>query len=228
MAPTRLLPLSEVSWCRTYSASSASSTPIPTSSKPYMNKRPLGRSGLDITVITFGCWQAGGSGWTDTDDAQSLAAMRAGYEAGINFFDTAEGYGSGHSETLLGQFLKEVNDDTVLVASKVGADNLAADKVRASCEASLQRLGKDKIDLYQIHWPAGTWGSPIVPIEETMGALVELQKEGKIGAIGVSNFTADLIAQAAQYGRIDSLQPPYSLFFQPYVQNRTVEYCAAN
>jgi myo-inositol catabolism protein IolS len=186
-----------------------------------MKKRSLGQSGLEVTTLTFGCWQAGGSGWTDTDDSASLTAMRAGYEAGINFFDTAEGYGEGHSEELVGQFLKEVGDERIFVATKVGAGNLAAEKVRQSCEKSLQRLGRDKIDLYQIHWPAGTWGSPIQ-------ALVELQNEGKIGAIGVSNFNAQQIEEAAQFGRIDSLQPPYSLFFQPYVENGTIAYCEKN
>jgi aryl-alcohol dehydrogenase-like predicted oxidoreductase len=193
-----------------------------------MKKRTLGQSGLEVTPLTFGCWQAGGSGWTDTDDDASLAAMRAAHEAGINFFDTAEGYGEGHSEEIVGKFLKEAGDAGILVATKVGAGNLSAEKVRQSCEKSLQRLGRDKIDLYQIHWPAGTWGSPLVPIEETMKALVELQNEGKIGAIGVSNFNAEQIEEASQFGRIDSLQPPCSLFFQPYVENGTIAYCEKN
>ncbi len=128
-----------------------------------MQKRQLGRSGLDVTVLTFGCWQAGGSGWTGTDDDDSLAAMRAGYESGINFFDTAEGYGNGHSERLLGRFLRETGDANVLVATKVGDRHLAAPQARAACEKSLQNLGRDKIDLYQIHWPSGTWGAPSCP-----------------------------------------------------------------
>lgn len=190
-----------------------------------MQKRQLGRSGLNVTVLTFGCWQAGGSGWTGTDDDDSLAAMRSGYEVGINFFDTAEGYGNGHSEQLLGRFLRESGDETVLVATKVGDSHLAAAQVRAACEKSLQNLQRERIDLYQIHWPSGTWGSPLVPIEETMSALTELQSEGKIAAIGVSNFNGAQIEEALQFGRIDSLQPPYSLFFQPYVQNGTIEIC---
>jgi len=190
-----------------------------------MEKRTLGRSGLDITVLTFGCWQAGGSGWNDTDDDSSIAAMRAGYEAGINFFDTAEGYGNGHSETLVGRFLRDTKASDVYVATKIGDHNLAAAKVRPACEESLQRLGLDKIDLYQIHWPSGTWDSPVVPIEETMIELVKLQEEGKIGAIGVSNFNGAQIEEALQFGRIESLQPPYSLFFQPYEQNGTMEVC---
>ena len=194
----------------------------------FMKKNTLGRSGLEITTLTFGCWQAGGDAWTGTDDDHSVAAMRAGYEAGINFFDTAEGYGRGHSEELLGRFLQEVGDGGVVVATKVGDSNLAAPKLRAACEKSLRNLGRDTIDLYQIHWPAGTWGSPVVPIEETMGELVKLQQEGKISAIGVSNFNGQQIEEALQFGRIDSLQPPYSLFFQPYVQNGTVDVCLRN
>lgn len=191
-----------------------------------MKKRALGRSGLDITTLTFGCWQAGGDAWTGTDDNHSVAAMRAGYEAGINFFDTAEGYGKGHSEELVGRFLREVGDSSLMVATKVGDFNLAAPKLRAACEVSLQKLGREKIDLYQIHWPSGTWGSPIVPIEESMSELVKLQEEGKIGSIGVSNFNGSQIEEALQFGRIDALQPPYSLFFQPYRQNGTLETCA--
>ncbi len=190
-----------------------------------MKKNSLGRSGLDISILTFGCWQAGGSGWDDTDDDNSLAAMRAAYEAGINFFDTAEGYGEGHSETLLGRFLHEVGDSAIYVATKVGDANLAAPLLRAACERSLQRLGREKIDLYQIHWPSGTWGTPVVPIEETMMELNQLQAEGKIGAIGASNFNAAQISEALQFGRLESLQPPYSLFFQPYEQNGTTASC---
>jgi aryl-alcohol dehydrogenase-like predicted oxidoreductase len=189
-----------------------------------METRSLGRSGLEVTILTFGCWQAGNAQWTGTNDEDSIAAIRAAYEAGINFFDTAEGYGGGHSETILGKALGKVRDK-IFIASKVGAHNLAAPNVRGSCEHSLRLLQTDVIDLYQVHWPAGTWGSPIVPIEETMGALVKLQEEGKIRAIGLSNFNARQIAEAAQFGRIDSLQPPYSLFFQPYVQDGTIEYC---
>ncbi len=180
---------------------------------------------MQITQLTFGCWQAGGDSWTGTDDSDSLAAMRAGLDAGINFFDTAEGYGRGHSEELLGRFLRESHGTDVLVATKVGDSNLSAPKLRAACEKSLGHLGIERIDLYQIHWPAGTWGSPIVPLEESMGELIKLQSEGKIRAIGVSNFNGAQIEEALSYGRIESLQPPYSLLFQPYVENGTLDVC---
>ena len=193
-----------------------------------MKSRSLGRSGFDVSVLTFGCWQAGGAEWSDTNDDDSLAAMRAAFDAGITFFDTAEAYGGGHSEELVGRFLKDVGADSIRIATKVGAGNLAAQKVKEACHKSLQRLGLERVDLYQVHWPTGTWGSPIVPIEETMTALVELQTEGKIGSIGLSNFTKEEIEAAAKFGRIDSLQPPYSIFFQPFVQNGTVQYCEQN
>lgn len=193
-----------------------------------MKTRPLGRSGFDVSVLTFGCWQAGGAQWSDTNDDDSLAAMRAAFEAGITFFDTAEVYGDGHSEEIVGRFLNEIGKDAIRIATKVGADSLAKDKVKPACEDSLKRMGLERVDLYQIHWPSGTWGSPVVPIEDTMTALLELQQEGKIGAIGVSNFSAQLIEEAAKFGRIESLQPPYSLFFQPFVQNGTLDYCQKN
>lgn len=193
-----------------------------------MKTRPLGRSRFDVSVLTFGCWQAGGSEWTDTNDDDSLAAMRAAYESGITFFDTAEAYGRGHSEELVGRFLKEVGDGAIRVATKVGVGNLAGSKVKTACEDSLKRMGLERVDLYQIHWPSGTWGSPIVPIEETMAAIVELQQEGKVGAIGVSNYNIEQVETASKVGRVDSLQPPYSIFFQPYVKNGTVDYCEKN
>ena len=198
----------------------ATSTSIPT--------RRLGRSNLNFTVLTFGCWQAGGKQWTDTNDDDSLQAMRAAYECGITSYDTAEAYGGGHSEEIVGKFIKEIGRDKLTIATKVGPGSLARDKLNKSCEESLSRLGVDKIDLYQIHWPSGTWGVDEVPLEETMAALAKLQEAGKIDAIGVSNFGKDLIQEALQYGRIDSLQPPYSLFFQPYVANGTIEFCIQN
>src|SRR5215216_3334622 len=104
-----------------------------------MEKRKLGRSGLEVTVLTQGCWQAGKSQWSNVTDEDSIAALRAAYESGVNFFDTAEVYGNGHSETIVAQALKGVRDE-VLIATKVGAHNMARDKVFAACEGSLGRL----------------------------------------------------------------------------------------
>ena len=197
----------------------ATHTSIPT--------RKLGRSGLDFSVLTFGCWQAGGKQWTDTNDEDSLQAMRAAYNCGITSYDTAEAYGDGHSEEIVGKFIKEVGRDNLTIATKVGG-SLQAAQISESCDKSLQRLGVEQIDLYQIHWPSGTWGGEKTPLEASMAALVKLRESGKIGAIGVSNFGKDLIEEALKYGRVDSLQPPYSLYFAPYVANGTIDFCVEN
>jgi len=189
-----------------------------------MRKHQLGQSGLEISPITMGCWQAGKSGWKGVDDSDTLAAMQTALDCGINFFDTAEGYGEGHSEVILGRALAGQRDKA-LIATKVWPGNFKADHIYKACEASLKNLQTDVIDLYQLHWPAGSWGTEAVPIEETMGAMIKLQSEGKIRAIGVSNFDAAQIEEALQYGRIDALQPPYSLFWRGYETNGTIQKC---
>ncbi len=192
-----------------------------------MKTRQLGRSGLEVTVLTMGCWQAGGAQWNDTDDEESIKAIRAAHEAGINFFDTAEAYGDGHSEEIVAQAL-EGHRDHVLIATKVFPGNYTAEKIAQSCANSLKRLQTDHIDLYQLHWPTGQWGTPVVPVEETMGAMVKLQEEGKIRAIGVSNFSSQQIEEALQFGRVESQQPPYSLFWRSYEFNGTLQTCIDN
>jgi len=189
-----------------------------------MDKRQLGSSGQGWSVLTMGCWQAGGAQWENVQDEASIAAMRAAFEAGITCYDTAEAYNEGYSERILAQALGSKRDE-IVIATKVAAHNLAHDKVIEACERSLQNLSTDRIDLYQIHWPAGQWGSPIVPIEETMRALGTLKEQGKIGAIGVSNFNGPQIEEALGFGRIDSLQPPYSLFWDAFERNGTFQTC---
>lgn len=189
-----------------------------------MEKRRLGQSDVELTVLTMGCWQAGKSGWSGVEDEETIAAMRAAYDGGITSFDTAEAYGEGYSERIVAKAVGE-HRDQIEIATKVAAHHLKADQVREACERSLKNLATDRIDLYQIHWPSGTFNSPIVPIEETMGALNELKTAGKIRAIGVSNFNAEQIEEALKYGRIDSLQPPYSLFWRVYENNDTVAAC---
>ena len=114
-----------------------------------------------------------------------------------------------------------------MIATKVGPSHLKRDQVIEACERSLQNLDTDRIDLYQIHWPSGSFKSDMVPIEETMGALNALKEQGKIRAIGVSNFNRVQIEEAAQYGRIDSLQPPYSLFWRQ-IELDASAYCEQN
>ena len=191
-----------------------------------MQHRQLGRTKIEISAILFGGWQAGKSGWTSINDDDTIAAHRAAFDSGITTFDTAEAYGEGYSERILAQALGDKRDQ-IVIASKVFADNLKADKVVEACERSLKNLGTDRIDLYQIHWPAGTFGTEKIPIEETMGALTALKEQGKIRAIGVSNFSRAQLEEAAQYGRIDSLQPPYSLFWRQ-VESDAAPLCVDN
>ena len=188
-----------------------------------MEKRRLGTSDIYITPLIMGTWQAGKRMWVGIEDAESIKAIRAAFEAGMTTVDTAEEYGDGHSEQIVGQALADVREK-VVYATKVFANHLQYDRVITACDRSLKNLNTDYIDLYQIHWPAGSFNSAIVPIEETMAALNHLQQQGKIRAIGVSNFSRSQLAEAAQYGRIDSLQPPYSLFWRQ-VEADALPYC---
>jgi myo-inositol catabolism protein IolS len=188
-----------------------------------METRTLGTSGIQITPILMGTWQAGKRMWVGIEDAETLKAIRAAVEAGITTIDTAEVYGEGHSERIVGEALQDVRD-RVVYATKVFANHLKYDQVIAACEQSLKNLRTDYIDLYQIHWPAGSFGNALVPLEETMSALNELKKQGKIRSIGVSNFSRTQLEEAAQYGRIDSVQPPYSLFWRK-IEKDLVPYC---
>jgi aryl-alcohol dehydrogenase-like predicted oxidoreductase len=188
-----------------------------------MQTRRLGTTDIAITPIIFGTWQAGKKGWVGIDDDTVIDAMQAALDAGITTFDTAEIYGDGYSEDLVGKALGGVRDRVVL-ATKVFPHHLKAEQVIAACENSLRRLQTDVIDLYQIHWPSGAFNSEVVPIGETMEALNQLKEQGKIRAIGVSNFSQSQLEEAAQYGRIDSLQPPYSLFWRG-VETEQRPYC---
>ncbi len=188
-----------------------------------MQTRALGRTKIQITPIIFGGWQAGKSGWTGIDDSETIKAHQAAFDAGITTFDTAEAYGEGHSERILASALGDKRDQIVIL-TKVFADHLKRDQVIEACERSLKNLGTDRIDLYQIHWPSGSFGTDVVPIEETMGALTQLKEQGKIRAIGVSNFSRAQLQEAASFGRVDSLQPPYSLFWRQ-VEDDAGPYC---
>ncbi|AUS99421.1 aldo/keto reductase [Nostoc sp. CENA543] len=191
-----------------------------------MEKRRLGKSDVEITPILMGTWQAGKKWWVGIEDADSIKTIRAAFEAGITTIDTAEVYGEGHSERIVAEALSDVREQ-VEYATKVFANHLQYDQVIEACDRSLKNLKTDYIDLYQIHWPSGSFNTEIVPIAETMRALNDLQAQGKIRAIGVSNFSRDQLAQASQYGRIDSLQPPYSLFWRQ-VEKDAMPYCREN
>jgi aryl-alcohol dehydrogenase-like predicted oxidoreductase len=188
-----------------------------------MPQHPLGKSDIEISPIIMGTWQAGKEMWVGIDDAQTTRAIRSAYDAGITTFDSAEGYGNGHSEQILAKATADVRD-RVVYASKVSANHLRFDQVINACHRSLKNLKTDYIDLYQIHWPAGSFGSKIVPIGETMGALNKLKEQEKIRTIGVSNFSRSQLQEAAKYGHIDSLQPPYSLFWRHFEKD-ALSYC---
>ncbi|GAB4370220.1 MAG: aldo/keto reductase [Elainellaceae cyanobacterium] len=185
--------------------------------------RTLGQSEIKISPIIFGTWQAGKNGWVGVEDEEVIRAMKAAFDNGITTFDTAEVYGDGYSEQLVGQALADVRD-RVILATKVFPNHLEYQQVIEACEKSLDRLKTDYIDLYQIHWPAGSFKSKAVPIAETMRALNDLKQQGKIRAIGVSNFSKDQLAEATQHGQIDSIQPPYSLFWRQ-VEQEIMPYC---
>lgn len=191
-----------------------------------MQTRPLGKSDIQITPILIGTWQAGKKMWVGIEDEESIQAIRAAYEAGITTVDTAEIYGEGHSEQIVAKALSDVRDK-VVYASKVFANHLKYDQVIEACDRSLKNLQTDYIDLYQIHWPSGSFNNEVVPVEETMKALNKLKEQGKIRAIGVSNFSRTQLEEASQYGRIDSLQPPYSLFWRQ-VETDAMPYCVDN
>ena len=191
-----------------------------------MQKRYLGQTNIEITPLLVGTWQAGKKMWAGIEDEESIQAIRAAFEAGITTVDTAEIYGEGHSELIVAQALADVREQ-VIYATKVFANHLKYEEVIAACHRSLKNLQTDYIDLYQIHWPSGSWNTEIVPISETMAALNYLKAQGKIRAIGVSNFSRSQLEEARQYGRIESIQPPYSLFWRS-VEKEIMPYCIDN
>ena len=191
-----------------------------------MELRFLGTSEVQISPIIMGTWQAGKEMWVGIDDSETTKALRAAFEAGITTIDSAEYYGHGHSERVIGKALADVRDQ-VVYATKVFPNHLKYDQVIEACHCSLKNLKTDYIDLYQIHWPAGSWGTEFVPVEETMRAMNDLREQGLIRVIGVSNFSRTQLEEAAQYGRIDSLQPPYSLFWRQ-VEKDAQPYCMEN
>jgi diketogulonate reductase-like aldo/keto reductase len=155
-----------------------------------MENRVLGRTRERIAVIGMGTWAMGNS--TGEKNKQEVEALRKGIELGMKFIDTAESYGGGRSEALVGRAIREVRDQ-VFLATKVSPEHLGYDDVLKSCEASIERLEVKHIDLYQLHWP-----NPRVPIQETMRAMEELVSQGKIRYIGVSNFSVEQTAEAQE------------------------------
>ena len=201
---------------------------------------------LELSVITFGAWAAGGWMWGGTERSESVKAIQASYDVGVTSIDTAPVYGQGLSEEIVGEAIKSLPRDKVQILTKYGMrwdikrgdlamhskDNdgndidiykyAAKESIIEECEISLKRLGTDYIDLYQIHWHDKT-----TPIEETMEAVSQLIQQGKVRYAGVCNYSADLLREAAKYINLASDQVPYSMVRRD-IEVETVPYCLEN
>jgi aryl-alcohol dehydrogenase-like predicted oxidoreductase len=198
--------------------------------------RRLRSQGPEITTVGFGTWALSGPyrfGWGPADDDESVAAIRRAVEAGVNWVDTAAVYGFGHSEEVVGRALKPFRaGEDVLVFTKCGRRwhdgeiyyDLRPESIREECEASLRRLGIERIDLYQFHWPDYGTGTPVEESWATMAALVE---EGKVRWAGVSNFDVELLERCEPIRHVDSLQPPLSLLDR-YARQEVIPWCREN
>ena len=175
-----------------------------------MRYETLGDAGIEVSRMALGCWPfAGGKVWGPQDDNDSIAAVHAALDAGVNFFDTAEGYSDdSNSEEVLGRALEGRRKDAV-IATKIGNAHLHPSMVAEHCDASLARLQTDYIDLYQIHWP-----NHDVPIEDTMAELLKLQDNGKVRALGVCNFAVRDLTDILECGVIVTNQLPYNLLWR--------------
>jgi aryl-alcohol dehydrogenase-like predicted oxidoreductase len=179
---------------------------------------PLGQTGLEITRVGFGAWAIGGGGWEfgwgPQQDEPSIAAIHRALELGVNWIDTAAAYGFGHSEQVVGRALQGVADRPFVFTKASlleGPDrrvvhSLKRDSILREAHASLERLGVDAIDLYQIHWPI-----PAEDIEEGWAAFAELKAQGLVRHIGVSNFDVEQLRRIGQIAPVETLQPQYSL-----------------
>ena len=205
-----------------------------------MEYRPLGASGIEASVVGLGAWAIGGWLWGGADEHKSVEAIQAGIDAGINFIDTAPAYGMGLSESVVGKAVAGRRSQ-VVIATKCGivwhtdkgtpfvSQNgkmlhryLGPESIRYELEQSLKRLDTDYIDLYQTHWQDET-----TPIEETMGTLLDLKREGKIRAIGVSNATVEQIEAYRRVGPVDSGQEKYSMLDRK-LENEYLPYALKN
>lgn len=202
--------------------------------------RALGRTGLDISRLGFGSWAAGGGGWAfgwgAQDDAASMAAIRHALDLGVNWLDTAAVYGFGHGEELVARLLRELpagerpyvftkcgyvwGDDPMASAQRV----LAPESIRRECEASLRRLGVERIDLYQFHFPDDSVGTPV---EDSWATMVDLVREGKVRCAGVSNYTVAELERIESICHVDALQPPLSLICRDDA-GAEIPWCAAH
>lgn len=202
--------------------------------------RRLGNSDLHLSTVGFGAWAAGGGGWAFSwgpqDDTDSIASIRHALERGINWIDTAAVYGLGHSEEVVRRALEGIpGDSRPYVFTKCGLvwdernpdapprQVLRPESIRRECEASLRRLGVDRIDLYQFHWPDQTGTA----VEDSWDTMTRLADEGKVATVGVSNFDVGLLARCEAIRHVDSLQPPLSLIRRQAAETE-IPWCAAH
>lgn len=185
-----------------------------------MRYKEFGATGMKVSEMTLGTWGIGGAGWDENPEDIRKDAIRAAVEAGINFIDTAPAYNAGQAERYIGDVLNDMGvRKEIFLATKCGNDFIDGkyvrcgrpEKIMQQCENSLRNLKTDYIDLYLVHWP-----DPNVPLAETIGALSELKKQGKILHVGVSNFTIEQIREVQKYCEIEAYQPQYSMVAREY------------
>ncbi len=196
-----------------------------------MELRKLGNTDMEITPVGFGAWAIGGEGykysWGPQDDQDSIHTIHSALDAGINWIDTASIYGLGHSEEVVGQALKSTHHKPYVFskgarvwdANRSVIDEQSAAAIRRQVENSLRRLQVDVIDLYQMHWPF-----PEAQLEEGWATLAQLQQEGKVRALGVSNYSVAQMKRMMAIAPISSLQPPYSIL-RPEIEDEILPYC---
>lgn len=195
-----------------------------------MQKKQFGKTDMQITPLGLGAWAIGGGqwefSWGPQNDQDSIATIRHALDLGINWIDTAAVYGLGHSETVVGKAIKGRERPYIFTkcslvwdASRKVSSSLKANSLRREVEGSLERLGVDVIDLYQIHWP-----NPDPDIEEGWSTLAALKDEGKVRHIGVSNFSVEQMQRAEKIAPVETLQPPYSLLDRS-VEKEVLPYC---
>jgi aryl-alcohol dehydrogenase-like predicted oxidoreductase len=189
--------------------------------------------GLDkrVSRIGLGTWVVGGWMWGGSEEKEGIAAIEAAVDAGISFLDTAPVYGFGRSEEIVGKAIRRIGRDRVVLATKAGLEwndreeirrNSSPERLRKEIDESLRRLGVDSIDLYQVHWPDAR-----VPIEEAAQALLSFQAEGKIRALGVSNYSPSQMEAWRKFAPLHTDQPPYNLF-ERGIERDLLPYCRAN
>lgn len=183
-----------------------------------MQQRRLGSSPVSVSEIGLGTWEMSGAFWGPADDAESVRVIHRALDLGVTLIDTAEAYGQGHAEEVLGKALAGRRQRAV-IATKVAPNNLDPRKLEAALDGSLKRLRTDHVEIYFVHWP-----NPELPLGPTMEALERLRAQGRIQAVGLSNFGPAGMEQARQYGTIDVLQPPYNLLWRE-VEAAILPYC---